>query len=122
MSNIFSKYEKELAGVQVIDSRSAYVYNKKTKKNDQLNPNYDFVGKVDTDMPNFILKMNKKGCKTSFIEDTSVLPKRVKCDLVNHFYNKDGSRNSRTKAYLVRTDSKSKTSKSLFSSKNSKKY
>lgn len=31
--------------------------------------------------------------------------KRLKCDLVNHFYDKKGARNKKTKAYLVRTDS-----------------
>lgn len=31
MSNIFSKYQKELASVKVIDSAQAYVYNPKTK-------------------------------------------------------------------------------------------
>ena len=34
MSNIFSKYEKQLSGVKVIDSSKAYVYNPKTNKND----------------------------------------------------------------------------------------
>lgn len=104
MSNIFSKYQKELAGVRVINSRQAYVYNPKTKKFDMLNPNYDFVGKIDTDMPNVILKANRPNCKTAYIEDSNVLSKRVKQDLVNHFYNKKGMRNNRTKAYLVRTD------------------
>ena len=104
MSNIFSKYQKELAGVKVIDSSRAYVYNPKTKKKDLLNPNFEFIGKIDTNMPNFILKANRPNCKTAYIEDANVLPKRVKVDLVNHFYNKKGKRNKKTKAYLVRTD------------------
>lgn len=104
MSNIFSKYQKELAGVKVIDSSRAYIYNPKTKKNDLLNPNLDFVGKIDMSMPNFILKANKPNCKTGYVEEVSCLPKRLKIDIVNHFYNKNGIRNKKTKAYLIRTD------------------
>lgn len=104
MSNIFSKYEKELAGIKVIDSSEAYVYNPKTKRRDLPNPQYGFVGKVDSSMPNFVLKMNKPKCKTGYIEDVSCLPKRLKCDIVNHFYDKQGKRNKKTRAYLVRTD------------------
>lgn len=121
MSNIFSRYEKALSGVKVIDSSDAYIYNKKAKK-DIPNPKYDFVGKIDVSMPNFILKMNKASCKTAFVEEVSCLPKRVKSDLVNHFYDKNGNRNKRKMAYLVRTDNKSKTSfevkKSLKNKKN----
>ena len=105
MSNIFSKYEKQLSGVKVIDSSKAYVYNPKTNKNDLPNPKYDFVGKIDIGYPTVILKMNKNGCKTAYVDDSSVLPKRVKSDLVKHFYNTNGLRNNKTKAYLVRTDS-----------------
>lgn len=104
MSNIFSKYEKELAGVKVIDSSQAYIYNPKTKKKDLLNPTFDFVGKIDMNMPNFILKANKPNCKTGYIEEVSCLPKRLKIDIVNHFYDKKGMKNRKTKAYLVRTD------------------
>ncbi len=104
MSNIFSKYEKELAGVKVIDSSLAYVYNPRTKKKDLLNPNFEFVGKIDMSMPNFILKANRPNRKTGYIEEVSCLPKRLKVDVVNHFYNKKGKRNNKTKAYLIRTD------------------
>ena len=105
MSNIFSKYQKELAGVKLIDSTEAFVFNPKTKRKDLINPNFDFVGKIDTTLPNFILKANKPNCKTAYVEEVSCLPKRLKCDLVNHFYDKKGVRNKKTKAYLVRTDS-----------------
>lgn len=104
MSNIFSKYQKELSGVRVIDSRTAFVYNPKTKKKDIPNPRYEFVGKIDIVYPHVILKMNKTGCKTGYVEDSHILPKRVKQDLVNHFFDKHGNKNSKTKAYLIRTD------------------
>ena len=104
MSNIFSKYQKELAGVRVITSRNAFVYNPKTKKRDLPNPNYEFVGKIDITYPHVILKMNKVNCKTAYVEDSNILPKRVKQDLVKHFFDKRGKKNTITKAYLVRTD------------------
>lgn len=104
MSNIFSMYEKALSGVKVIDSQEAFVYNPKTKKYNLPNPKYDFVGKVDMAMPNFILKMNKPKCKTAYVEDVASLPKRLKRDLVDHFYDKNGERNEKKKAYLIRTD------------------
>lgn len=107
MSNIFSKYDKALSGVKVIDSKKAYVYNPKTKKYDLPNPIYEFVGKVDLNMPNFVLKMNKTDCKTDYVEDVSSLPKRLKSDLVKHFYDDKGKRNAKTKAYLIRTDKRS---------------
>lgn len=104
MSNIFSIYEKALSGVKVVKSQDAFVYNPKTGKIDLPNPKYDFVGKIDMEMPNFILKMNKPNCKTAYVEDVSSLPKRLKQDLVDHFYDKNGKRNGKTKAYLIRTD------------------
>ncbi len=104
MSNIFSKYQKELAGVQVITSKKAFVYNPKTKKRNLPNPNFEFVGKIDINYPHVILKMNNTNCKTAYVEDSNILPKRVKKDLVNHFFDKRGNKNTITKAYLVRTD------------------
>jgi len=104
MSNIFNKYQKELAGVEIIDSSKAYVFNPKTGKKDLPNPKYNFVGKIDINMPNFVIKMNKQNCKTNFIEDVSALPKRLKKEIVNHFYNDKGKRNLKSKAYLIRTD------------------
>ena len=66
------------------------------------------------------------GKKTAFIEDTSSLTKKTKSDIVNFFYGKDGRRNNRKTAYLVRTDNKSKTSyeikKSFKKPKRSPKY
>lgn len=132
MSNIFSMYEKALSGVKVIKSEDAFVYNPKTKKYNLPNPEYEFVGKIDMDMPNFILKMNKQNCKTAYVEDVSCLPKRLKQDLVDHFYDKNGDRNGKTKAYLIRTDgvvakgsgrvsgrSRKQTGQSSFSGQNS---
>ena len=107
MSNIFAKYTKELSGVRVISSDKAFMPTKNGRV--YPNPDYDIIGKVDVAMPNVILKANRDGHKTAYIEDTSALTKKTKGELVNFFYNKNGKRNNRTKAYLVRTDRKSKT-------------
>ncbi|MBQ8872865.1 MAG: hypothetical protein IJ032_02835 [Clostridia bacterium] len=117
MSNIFSKYEKAFSGVKVINSTEAYVFNPRSGKKDLPNPKYEFVGKIDIAYPNVILKMNKHNCKTEYIEDAHVLPKRVKKDLVNHFYNKMGNRSSKTKAYLVRMDTSTVKGSGIVSNK-----
>ncbi len=58
MSNIFSKYQKELSGVKVVSKDKIFIKNKNgtTVKN----KNYDVIGKVCVNMPNVILKANKK--------------------------------------------------------------
>lgn len=104
MSNIFSKYQKELAGVRVASSNEVWLHTKNGRP--YLNPKYDVIGKVTCEFPNFILKANKKGCKTGYIEDTSALTKITKSELVDYFHTKKGNRNRRTTAYLVRLDNK----------------
>ncbi len=111
MSNVYSKYRKELAGVKVVTSHEAYVFNNRTKRRNLPNPNFDIVGKVDMTMPNMILKANREDHRTDFIDDVSSLTKITKKSLVSHFYNEKGKRNTRTTAYLVRTDKQSKTTK-----------
>ena len=108
MSNKYSPTQKELAGVKVVPASDVWVYNPKTGRPDKLNPNMDIVGKVDTAMPGMVLKANLRDKKTGFVEDVSALPKRTKGELVNHFYDERGRRNSREVAYLVRTDKDAK--------------
>ena len=109
MSSVYIKQNKELSGVKVISTSKAFIYDKKTGKKDKLSPDYEFVGKVDMSIPNLIIKANKKDKKTAFIDDVNELPKRAKEELVNYFFDKNGKRNKKQKAYLVRTDKKSKT-------------
>ena len=56
MSSTFYKNLKELSVVKIIDSSKVYVYNSKTKKCDLPNPKYNFLGKIDTRLPNYIIK------------------------------------------------------------------
>lgn len=104
MSNIFSKYKKELAGVQVVSSKSVWLRSSSGKY--YLNPKYDIVGKVDYRFPNIVLKANKKGNKTAYVEDTSALTKVTKTSIVDYFFDKNGERNKNKTAYLVRADTK----------------
>jgi hypothetical protein len=110
MSNVFTKNKKELAGVKVVSASEAWLKNENNSGSEYyLNPDFDFVGKVDLDISNFVLRANRDGKPTGFVEDVSNLPKRTKQELVGHFYSEKGYRNNRTVAYLIRTDSKSKT-------------
>ena len=111
MSNIFAKYRKELSGVKVVSKDKVFIKNHKGKL--VRNKNYDVIGKVEIDMPNVILKANRSGNKTAFIEDTSSLTKKTKSDLIDFFFNKKGERNNKKTAFLVRTDNKSKTDLSI---------
>lgn len=104
MSNIFSKYKKELAGVKVVSGNKVWLHSK--NGNPYLNSNYEVIGKIDYRFPNLILKANKKGYKTGFIEDFNCLTKNTKSQLVDYFYDKNGERNKNKVAYLVRTDKK----------------
>lgn len=108
MSSTYSKNKKELAGAKVISSKEVF-----TKRNGRyvVRPDIDIIGKVDTSMSNFILKVNKRGGKPNFVDDVSELPKRTKSELVGHFYDEKGNRNKNKVAYLVRTDRNSKTKK-----------
>jgi len=111
MSNAYSKNKKELAGVKVVSSSEVWLYNKKTGEKDKLNPDLDFVGKVDMSMPSVILKANRRDKKTAYVEDVCALPKRTKNEIINHFFDSNGKRNKKKVGYLIRTDSKSKSKK-----------
>ncbi len=118
MSNIFAKYRKELAGVKVVSSKQVWIPTKNGKP--RMNPNVDVIGKVDMAIPNVILKANRDGYRTAFIEDTSALTKKTKMDLINFFFDKNGKRNGRSKAYLIRTDKASKAARNAKQTKNKK--
>ena len=96
MSRKYQPKTKEYAQVKVISSSQAYVNNK-------LNPNDEFIGKIDRDMPNMVIKVNREGQKTKFVEDTCNLTKKTKGEIVDFFKNNKTSKgNSRKKAYIVR--------------------
>lgn len=107
MSSLFSKNKKELAGVAVVSASDVWATN--SNGNYVFHNDVDVVGKVEISMPNMVLKANARDKKTAFVEDVSALPKRAKCELVNHFFDSSGNATHKRVAYLVRTDRKSKT-------------
>lgn len=95
MSNV--NYSLKHKGVRLISSETAWVKGKNGKV--KLNPNYTFVGKIDTRMPNMIIKASDKG-RPSYKGNTYDLNNKAKQQIIDHFYNENGQRNKRTVAYF----------------------
>lgn len=121
MSRNFTKNNKSLAGVKVVPAKDVWVFNKISKKKDKLSKDYELIGKVDTSMPNMILKANRKDKKTAYIDDVNSLSAVCKKQLVNHFFDDKGNKNLKTVAYLVRTDSQSQTKEDVIKKLKNKK-
>lgn len=90
-------YSLKHKGVKLIPSEKAWVKTKKGKP--KLNPEYVFVGKIDTKLPNLIISASDKG-KPKFKGNTHDLCSPAKKQIVEHFFNENGNRNRRTKAYF----------------------
>ena len=90
-------YSLKHKGVQLIPSEKAWVKSKNGKQ--RLNSKYHFVGKIDTKMPNLIISASDKG-KPKFKGNTHDLCAPAKRQIVEHFFNDNGKRNNRTKAYF----------------------
>ena len=65
----------------------------------KLNPKYHFVGKIDTKMPNLIISASDKG-KPKYKGNTHDLCAPAKKQIVDHFFDENGKRNRRSKAYF----------------------
>lgn len=90
-------YDLKQKGVRLISSEDAWVKNKNGKM--KLNPDYKFVGKIDTKIPNIIITV-KDNCKPSYKGDFNSLNNVAKNQTVKHFYDDKGKRNKRTVAYF----------------------
>ena len=90
-------YSLKHKGVQLMFNEKAWDKGKNGKQ--KLNPKYHFVGKIDTKIPNFIIFASYKGTP-KFKGNTHDLCAPAKCQIVEHFFNDDGKRNKRTKAYF----------------------
>ena len=64
----------------------------------KLNSKYQFVGKIDTKMPNLIISASEG--KPKYRGNTHDLCSPAKKQIVDHFFDSDGKRNRRTVAYL----------------------
>ena len=90
-------YSLKHKGVKLIPSEKAWVKGKNGKQ--RLNPNYHFVGKIDTKMPNLIISASENG-KPKYKGNTHDLCAPAKKQIIEHFFNEDGKRNRRSKAYF----------------------
>ena len=90
-------YSLKHKGVKLIPSEKAWVTGKNGKS--KLNPKYHFVGKIDTKLPNLIISASDKG-KPKYKGNTHDLCAPAKKQIIEHFFNDKGQRNSRRKAYF----------------------
>ena len=91
-------YSLKQKGVRLIPSEDAWVKGKNGKF--RLNPQYSFVGKVDTDMPGMIVSAVDKR-KPKYRGDVVELNRTAKKQMVDHFYDENGKRNRKTVAYFA---------------------
>ena len=102
-------YSLKHKGVKLIPSEKAWVKGKNGKS--KLNPKYTFVGKMDTKMPNLIISATDKG-KPKYKGSTHDLCSPAKKQIVEHFYNEKGQRNSRKIAFFgIEKQSKKRSKK-----------
>lgn len=87
-------------GIKLIDSNQAWVPTKKGKNRFRLNPQYDFIGRVESSMPNIIITASDK-IQPSFKGDVHNLNREAKNQLVKHFFDKNGKKNKKRVAYIV---------------------
>ena len=90
-------YSLKHKGVRLIPSEKAWVTGKNGKQ--KLNPKYQMVGKVDIRIPNLIISASDKG-KPKYKGNTHDLCTPAKKQIIAHFFDNDGKRNKRTKAYF----------------------
>lgn len=95
MSNV--NYSLKNKGVRSIDAQDAWVKGKNGKQ--RLNPDFHFVGKMSTTMPNMIVSASDKK-KPTYKGNTCDLNATAKRQIVSHFYDDKGKRNKKTVAYF----------------------
>ena len=95
MSNV--NYSLKNKGVRLIDAQDAWVKGKNGKQ--RLNPDFHFVGKMSTTMPNMIVSASDKK-KPTYKGNTCDLNATAKRQIVSHFYDDKGKRNKKTVAYF----------------------
>ena len=90
-------YSLKHKGVKLIPAEKAWVKGKNGSL--KLNPKYHFVGKIDTKLPNLIISASEKG-KPKYKGNTHDLCAPAKKQMVEHFFDDEGRRNRRSKAYF----------------------
>ena len=95
MSSI--NYSLNNKGVRLIDANKAWIVGKNGKH--KLNPKYNFIGKIETSMPNMILSVSNAK-KPTFKGNVYDLNRTAKSQVVDHFYDNNGKRNRKSVAYF----------------------
>ena len=90
-------YSLNHKGVRLISADDAWIKGKNGKR--RLNPDYQFVGKIDTKLPNMIISASDKK-KPKFKGNTYDLNREAKKQIIEHFYDDTGKRNRRSVAYF----------------------
>ena len=75
-------YSLKHKGVKLISAKNAWVSSKNGKR--KLNPKFNFVGKIDSRLPNIIISASEKG-KPKFKGNTHDLCSPAKKQIVEHF-------------------------------------
>ena len=89
-------YSLKHKGVKLIPSNKAWVKTKTGKR--KLNSKYQFVGKIDTKMPNLIISASEG--KPKYKGNTHDLCAPAKRQIVDHFFDSNGKRNRKSVAYF----------------------
>lgn len=100
-------YSLKHKGVRLVSAEDAWVSGK--NGNRRLNPNYHFVGKMDTKLPNLIITASDKK-KPKYKGSTYDLNATAKRQIVAHFYDENGKRNKKSVAYFAIEKSKGEKS------------
>ena len=90
-------YSLNHKGVRLISADDAWVKGKNGKR--RLNPDYQFLGKIDIKLPNMIISASDKK-KPKFKGNTYDLNREAKKQIIEHFYDDMGKRNRRSVAYF----------------------
>ena len=91
-------YSLKHKGVRLISSEEAW--NKCNNGKFKLNSKYHFLGKIDTRIPNLIISASDKK-KPKFKGDVSDLNNTAKAQIIEYFFNADGTRNKKRIAFFV---------------------
>ncbi len=90
-------YSLKHKGVRLISAEEAWVKGKNGKM--KLNPEYRFLGKIDSRIPNIIVTSKDKQ-QPSYKGDFNILNSIAKNQTVKHFYDNNGKRNRKSVAYF----------------------
>ncbi len=91
-------YSVQTKGAQLVKASEAWKRTRTGKY--RLNPMYQFVGRMETSMPNMVITATPTK-QPSFKEDVSNLSKPLKNQVVKHFYDENGKRNRRRVVYFA---------------------